>query len=86
MTLASSSYYYRPITDMKAREHSDRELRDHIERLQGELPGYGYRRLVSSCDLRDGGQRQENPTGPGEISSVSNPLAELRYPQHRFEP
>ena len=24
---------------------SDRELRDHIERIQGEFAGYGYRRL-----------------------------------------
>jgi len=45
MRLASSSYYYRPVTDIQAREHSDRALRDHIERLQGEFPGYGYRRL-----------------------------------------
>lgn len=45
MRLAASSYYYRPVTDMEAREHDDRELRDHIERLQGEFPGYGYRRL-----------------------------------------
>ena len=45
MRLASSSYYYRPVTDTEAREHDDRELRDHIERLQGEFPGYGYRRL-----------------------------------------
>ena len=45
MRLASSSYYYRPVTDMEARERSEIELRDHIERLQGEFPGYGYRRL-----------------------------------------
>lgn len=45
MKLASSSYYYRPFTDIEERERSDAELRDHIERLQGEFPGYGYRRL-----------------------------------------
>ena len=45
MKLASSSYYYPPITDLEERDRSDAELRDHIERLQGEFPGYGYRRL-----------------------------------------
>ena len=45
MKLASSSYYYEPITDLEAKDHQDIELRDHIERLQGEFPGYGYRRL-----------------------------------------
>jgi len=45
MKLSSSSYYYQPITDLEERDRSDAELRDHIERLQGEFPGYGYRRL-----------------------------------------
>lgn len=45
MKLASSSYYYQPVTDLEAKERSDALLRDHIERLQGEFPGYGYRRL-----------------------------------------
>ena len=45
MKLGSSSYYYQPITDLEAKEHQDIELRDPIERLQGEFPGYGYRRL-----------------------------------------
>lgn len=45
MKLASSSYYYQPITDLQAIERRDALLRDHIERLQGEFPGYGYRRL-----------------------------------------
>ena len=45
MSLASSSYYYRPTTDVEALEISDLELRDHIERLHGDFPGYGYRRL-----------------------------------------
>jgi len=43
--VASSSYYYQPITDPRTQENQDRELRDHSERLQGEFPGYGYRRL-----------------------------------------
>jgi hypothetical protein len=45
MKLAASSYYYQPVTDLEAQERKDIELRDHIERLQGESPGYGYRRL-----------------------------------------
>jgi putative transposase len=45
MRLASSSYYYQPVTDFEAQECSDALLRDHIERLQQDFPGYGYRRL-----------------------------------------
>jgi putative transposase len=44
MNLASSSYYYRPQTEDE-REGQDTFLREQIERLQGEFPGYGYRRL-----------------------------------------
>jgi putative transposase len=46
MKLASSSYYYQPLTDYEAQEQSDRLLRAHIERLQQDFPGYGYRRLA----------------------------------------
>ena len=45
MNLASSSYYYTPKTDVEGQARSDTELRDHIERIQGEFAGYGYRRL-----------------------------------------
>jgi len=45
MNLASSSYYYKPKTDVEGQARSDAELRDHIERIQGEFAGYGYRRL-----------------------------------------
>ena len=45
MKLTSSSYDYQPLVDLQAQEHSDAELRDHIERLQQAFPGYGYRRL-----------------------------------------
>ena len=45
MKLASSSYYYHPKTDVEGQGRSDAELRDHIERIQGEFSGYGYRRL-----------------------------------------
>ncbi|MDP2604251.1 MAG: IS3 family transposase, partial [Deltaproteobacteria bacterium] len=45
MNLASSSYYYKPKTGVDGQASSDAELRDHIERIQGEFVGYGYRRL-----------------------------------------
>jgi putative transposase len=45
MKLASSSYYYRLLTDLEAQEQSETLLREHIERLQQDFPGYGYRRL-----------------------------------------
>ena len=61
MSLASSSYYYQPVTDLPAQAAcSDALLRDHIERLQQDFPGYGYRRLRQQ--LRREGivrQRQE---------------------------
>ena len=45
MSLASSSYYYKPKSNAGGRAKTDAELRDQIERIQGEFPGYGYRRL-----------------------------------------
>ena len=45
MKLASSSYYYKAKCDVVGQSGSDAELRDHIERIQGEFSGYGYRRL-----------------------------------------
>ena len=45
MNLASSSYYYNSKTEVAGRAKTDTELRDRIERIQGEFPGYGYRRL-----------------------------------------
>ena len=45
MNLASSSYYYQPKADLDRQARSDAELRDHIERIQGEFAGYGYRRV-----------------------------------------
>jgi len=62
MKLASSSHYYQPITDLEAQDRSDALLRDHIERLHEEFPGYGYRRLGHQlCREGNGGQRQEDP-------------------------
>ena len=45
MNLAASSYYYKPKTDVEGQARSDAELRGHIERIQEEFAGYGYRRL-----------------------------------------
>ena len=45
MNLASSSYYYKPTTDVEGQARGDAELRGHIERIQEEFAGYGYRRL-----------------------------------------
>jgi putative transposase len=45
MKLGSSSYYYQPLIDLDVQERSDAEVRNHIERLQQDFPGYGYRRL-----------------------------------------
>jgi putative transposase len=44
MNLAPSSYYYKSKSNPRQAE-TDTELRDRIERIQGEFPGYGYRRL-----------------------------------------
>jgi putative transposase len=45
MNLAPSSYYYQPKSDAEDQAWRDAELKDHIERIQEEFPGYGYRRL-----------------------------------------
>jgi transposase InsO family protein len=45
MKLASSSYYYQPLTDPQSQAQTDALLRDRIERLHQDFPGYGYRRL-----------------------------------------
>jgi len=43
--LAPSSYYYRPQVDSRERARRDAELRDRIERIHVDFPGYGYRRI-----------------------------------------
>jgi putative transposase len=45
MNLASSSYYYHLKGNGDERALRDAELKGHIERIQREFPGYGYRRL-----------------------------------------
>jgi hypothetical protein len=55
MNLASSSYYYKSKTEAGGRAKTDTELRDRIERIQGEFPGYGYRQLGRHL-RREGGR------------------------------
>lgn len=43
--LARSTYYYRPQVDPGDRAQQDADLRDRIERIQADFPGYGYRRV-----------------------------------------
>jgi len=43
--LASSSYYYQPKVDPAEKQQQDADLRDRIELIQLEFPGYGYRRV-----------------------------------------
>jgi putative transposase len=45
MNLASSSYYSQLKGNGDERALRDAELKGHIERIQREFPGYGYRRL-----------------------------------------
>lgn len=45
MNLALSSYYYQPKDNGDGHALQDAEIKGHIERVQGEFPGYGYRRL-----------------------------------------
>ena len=51
--LAPSSYYYRAKVDPKTRANTDADLRDRIERIHLQFPGYGYRRLQRQL-LREG--------------------------------
>lgn len=45
MKLSPSTYYYRLKINPSEREKKDCDLRDLIEKIQLELPGYGHRRL-----------------------------------------
>jgi len=58
--LASSTFYYQPRTDASERQRRDAELRDHIEAIQAEFPGYGYRRVQ-----REPVGRRSTPNGFG---------------------
>jgi len=43
--ISVSSYYYKPVIDPVVKAISDADLRDRIEKIQVEFPGYGYRRV-----------------------------------------
>jgi putative transposase len=47
MSLSRSWYYARPVAAEK-KAHKDVELRDAIERIVLEFPGYGYRRVTAA--------------------------------------
>ena len=78
MNLAPSSYYYQPKSDAEDQACRDAELKEHIERIQEEFPGYGYRRLGQQL-RREGilGQRQANPPCAATISALCHSLAEF---------
>ena len=51
--LAPSSYYYKPDPrHAKRRDDEDEKLRQQIERIHEELPGYGYRRIERELKRR----------------------------------
>jgi putative transposase len=50
--LASSTFYYQPKSDPSERQRHDAELRDLIEAIQAEFPGYGYRRVQHELEHR----------------------------------
>lgn len=43
--ISSSSYYYKPKISPEERAKQDTDLRDKIEQIHVDLPGYGYRRI-----------------------------------------
>ena len=51
--LPSSTFYYKPDKQhRKRRDDEDEQLRQHIERIQAEFPGYGYRRVKRELKRR----------------------------------
>jgi hypothetical protein len=52
MKLASSSYYYQPVTDIETKQFSDTLLRDHIERLQQDFPDTVIGAWADSCAVK----------------------------------
>lgn len=52
MGLAVSTFYYKNRRDPIFRIKSDLQLRDRIESLQVEFPGYGYRRVMEHFRLQ----------------------------------
>lgn len=43
--LPPASFYYRPVIDPVERERRDADLRELIEQIHVDFPGYGYRRI-----------------------------------------
>lgn len=58
--MSTSSYYYKPKTDMIAKAKADANLRDFIEKVQAEFPRTGYRRVHEYLD-REGAVVNTNP-------------------------
>ena len=53
MGLPSSSFYYKPDPQQqRRRDQQDQKLRDQIERIHEEFPGYGYRRIAIALKRR----------------------------------
>src|SRR6059036_594692 len=51
--LPPSTFYYQPDKQhRKRRDGEDEQLRQHIERIQAEFPGYGYRRVKRELKRR----------------------------------
>ena len=51
--LASSTFYYKPDSQhRKRRDDADEKLRQQIERIHEEFPGYGYRRVTRALKRR----------------------------------
>jgi len=53
MKLASSSFYYKPKSTDAEKLNSETDLRDKIEAICIDFPGYGYRRVTKELNQRD---------------------------------
>jgi hypothetical protein len=53
MNLASSSLYYKPKIGVAGRAKTDADLRDWLERIQGEFPGLGKQLRREGIRLND---------------------------------
>jgi transposase InsO family protein len=53
MKLASSSFYYNPKSMTAKQLKSEADLRDKIEAICLDFPGYGYRRVTEELNQRD---------------------------------
>lgn len=52
--LSRSAFYYTPKVDSGEKQFRDAQLRDKIEKIQAEFPGYGYRRVKKHLLLYEG--------------------------------